>query len=52
MSAKLDTILAQHPDGCPHSPAFRRELVILIKRAQFRRRLLGEFRRVHGRTAA
>lgn len=52
--SQLDDILAQHgeDDGCPKSAAFRRELVILIKREQFKRRLLGSARRARGRSAA
>lgn len=51
---QLNAILAAHDDDgcCPKSRRFKRELVILIKREQFKARLLGEFRRVHGRTAA
>lgn len=53
MSTQLDAILSQRADdGCPTSREFKRELVIRLKRDQFQRRLLGEFRRVHGRTAA
>ncbi len=52
--SQLDDILAQHgEEGCPDSRAFRRELVIAIKRQQMVYRALGlRLRRARGRSAA
>lgn len=42
MSANLEALAALHSedDGCPKSPAFRRELIILIRREQAKMRFV------------